>query len=42
MTPEIDRIMKRIAQMQTLARQRADRVKHHEMSAKFTIHSTFC
>ena len=34
MTPEIDRIMQRIAQMQILARQRADRVKHHEMSAK--------
>lgn len=33
-TPDIDRIMKRIAQMQTLARQRADRVKHREMSAK--------
>ena len=34
MTPEIDKIMQRIALMQTLARQRADRVKHHEMSAK--------
>lgn len=34
MTPDIDKIMQRIAQMQILARQRADRVKHHEMSAK--------
>lgn len=34
MVPQIDQIMCRIAQMQVLARQRADRVKHHEMSAK--------